>query len=1071
MAIFKCKMCGGSLEITDGATVWECEYCGTQQTLPKTNNEQTLNMLNRANHFRQQCEFDKALEVYERLLNSSDTDAEIYWQIVLCRYGIEYVDDPLTKKKIPTCHRTQFKSILEDTDYLEALSQADLQQKELYKNEAKYIDSIQKGILEISNKEEPFDVFICYKESDENGKRTPDSVLAQDLYYQLEREGFKVFFSRITLEGKLGTAYEPYIFAALNSAKVMVVVGTKLEYFNAVWVRNEWSRYLMLMQEDRSRTLIPAYKDMDPYDLPDALSMFQAQDMSKLGFMQDLIHGINKILKSESKTENISNENNNSEKIRPLLKRAFMFLEDGEWKKADECCEKILDIEPECAEAYLIKLLIDLKLKSKSELLNQRNAFDNNMHYKKAVRYADGNLKKELENYPKERTYCEAIYEYKNKNYHWASDIFKTIPEYKDSDEMAKECIYLNAVDEYNKQNFYQASDIFKTIPEYKDSDEMVKECVYAFGKLRFEKAFYTDAERAFSEIQEYKDSKKLAEQCHDKAETASKDNTLHEAAKLMNYRGKLDTEKALEKLNSIRGWKNADELIKECENRLRQTELNEKQKKKKVRIKKRIIITSVITICVIITAGIIYYIATISARRYDDAMTRWRNGEYNYAYNILSENPDYKDSAKAMKLLSVQSGQITDYDEKIKLLKELGDYKNAKNLIYEIKYDKVAELVDSKNYVEALELFSTLEDQSDPFGYINKIYQTAVNYESDRKFSQAAEIFIILDEYKDSAEHVDKIYEQACTYMKDEKYNYAAAVFMALSNYKNSMDNVDKLYEMSVKYIEDEKYTDAIPILKNLVGYKEAQNKLDDIHSKASELMKDKKYDAAAKIYEKLGNLYDDCKDNIAKIDELKLQDKYDKAVKLADDGDYDEAIEAFTDLGDYKDSKSQIKEINKKIEEEKNADTYEMNGTTAWVKIDNGYLNVRKTASSDSESIGKLYNGDKVIIQATSSNGKWYKISSGSITGYCSVDYISLTDFQQSIFSDAQFNYIKEQLGVPTNLNVQFQCDDIYYWDAAGVYVSFVYIIYQNEVIAGADVDTTTAEVVRNIYMYGAI
>ena len=40
------------------------------------------------------------------------------------RCGIEYVDDPLTKKKIATCHRTQFKSILDDPDYETALAHA-----------------------------------------------------------------------------------------------------------------------------------------------------------------------------------------------------------------------------------------------------------------------------------------------------------------------------------------------------------------------------------------------------------------------------------------------------------------------------------------------------------------------------------------------------------------------------------------------------------------------------------------------------------------------------------------------------------------------------------------------------------------------------------------------------------------------------------------------------------------------------------------------------------------------------------------------------------------------------------
>ena len=35
MALLKCKMCGGSLEVAAGETIIECEYCGTQQTLPK----------------------------------------------------------------------------------------------------------------------------------------------------------------------------------------------------------------------------------------------------------------------------------------------------------------------------------------------------------------------------------------------------------------------------------------------------------------------------------------------------------------------------------------------------------------------------------------------------------------------------------------------------------------------------------------------------------------------------------------------------------------------------------------------------------------------------------------------------------------------------------------------------------------------------------------------------------------------------------------------------------------------------------------------------------------------------
>ena len=196
MSIFKCKMCGGALEIKNNETVAICEYCGTQQTLPRLDDDKKANLYDRANHFRRNNDFDKAMSIYEQILNEDNTDAEAYWSLVLCRYGIEYVEDPATHKRIPTVNRAQFTSIYMDEDYKSALQYADGYQKTIYEEEAKAIDEIQKGILEISSKEEPFDVFICYKETDASGRRTQDSVLANDLYHQLTQEGFKVFFSR-----------------------------------------------------------------------------------------------------------------------------------------------------------------------------------------------------------------------------------------------------------------------------------------------------------------------------------------------------------------------------------------------------------------------------------------------------------------------------------------------------------------------------------------------------------------------------------------------------------------------------------------------------------------------------------------------------------------------------------------------------------------------------------------------------------------------------------------------------------------------------------------------------------
>lgn len=430
MAIFKCKMCGGSLEVEKGQTICECEYCGTKQTVSATDDEIVTNLYNRANNLRIKCEFDKAQEIYEKIVAKNPNEAEAYWGIVLCKYGIEYVEDPKTYKRVPTCHRTQLESVLTDVDYISAIENADSNQRLIYEQEAKEIDKLQKDILSIAHNEKPFDVFICYKETDENGKRTVDSVLANDIYYQLTQEGLKAFYAAITLENKLGQEYEPYIFSALNSAKVMLVVGTKPENFNAVWVKNEWSRYLKLMSNDRSKTLIPCFRDMDAYDLPDEFSHLQAQDMGKIGFINDVVRGIKKLVapSKEQPSNTVVVESNNAD-IAPLLKRAFIFLEDGNWKDADEYCERVLDLDPENAQAYLILLMSELRIKKEIDLSNVNELFINRSTYKKVMLFSNTDTKKRIEKFTFTSIYNLAIKNMQSQQYATAINLFKLIDE------------------------------------------------------------------------------------------------------------------------------------------------------------------------------------------------------------------------------------------------------------------------------------------------------------------------------------------------------------------------------------------------------------------------------------------------------------------------------------------------------------------------------------------------------------------------------------------------------------------------------------------------------------------
>ena len=297
MEVFKCKICGAPLDVSAGATICKCKFCGNTLTLPKTESASAKKLFIHANDLLRQCEFDKAEGVFEKILEEEYEEAEAYWGVILCKFGIEYVKDHKSGVYLPTCHRTSYESIKADQYYKKAIQYADEERRKLYERDAKIIDDIQKNILKISENEAPYDVFICYKETDsETLKRTRDSQIANEIYFQLTEAGYKVFFAAITLEDKIGEQYEPIIFSALNSAKVMLAIGTKPEYFEAVWVKNEWSRFLKMMKTDHQKHLYPCYRDMDPYDLPAEFAHLQAQDMSKIGFINDLIHGIKKVI-------------------------------------------------------------------------------------------------------------------------------------------------------------------------------------------------------------------------------------------------------------------------------------------------------------------------------------------------------------------------------------------------------------------------------------------------------------------------------------------------------------------------------------------------------------------------------------------------------------------------------------------------------------------------------------------------------------------------------------------------------------------------------------------------------
>ena len=781
--IIKCKMCGGDIDFIPGATYGTCEYCGSTSTIPQAEDENKLNRYNRANHFRRQCEFDKAVAAYEKILEQDDTDAEAHWGAVISRFGIEYVEDPATHQRIPTCHRVQVASILTDEDYLAAVENApDEESRRIYQEEAARIAEIQKGILAISDNEKPYDVFICYKETDENGQRTRDSQWAQDVYYGLTEQGLKVFFSRITLEEKLGQQYEPYIFAALNSAKVMVVIGSRPEYFNAVWVKNEWSRYLSLMKHDHKRLLIPCYRDMDPYDLPEELSMLQSQDMSKIGFMQDLLRGVQKVMQQPTsapqgvRVETATAETN-APGVTSLLKRAALFLEDGDTASAREYYDRVLDIDPECAEAYMGKVCAETGCRKESDLGALNYCVDMRGDWQKAVRFASAGQKQKYEGYmasvrARVEEHCHEL----------AIDCACAVAVGRGSRakmDDALKAYRANCLTEGSESTDYSAEEnaswhlagyqsIRNTLAQMaadnapRDVTEgMLKVAAAMFGQIKGEEAraqqclalaeqarqkvIYEKASarraaigmpdlmdaadlealaKQFGQIPGYKDAKQQAEQCLQDAET-TRENAYNDAVEAMQEAEKgnfsFRWEKAIRMLarEGLNGYRDVEELRKQAEQRYEECRnAEEKERKAKERKNKRLTVAFVLVVLIACVVGWFVVTRVIPNNKYQRAVALRENGQYDEAIAVFAELGDYSDAAQQLSETRYQQATnlraFGKYDEAIALFAELGNYYDAAAQVTETKYQKATNLNAFGKYDEAYAIYVTLTGYKD---------------------------------------------------------------------------------------------------------------------------------------------------------------------------------------------------------------------------------------------------------------------------------------------------------------------------------------------------------------------
>ena len=315
-----------------------------------------------------------------------------------------------------------------------------------------------------------------------------------------------------------------------------------------------------------------------------------------------------------------------------LLERAFMFLEDGDWAKADIYCESVLDQEPKCAEAYLGKLMAEVKVRKKADLSKAKEPLDQTDNYSKVMRFADESLRESLskakELQHNEQRYTEAV------------------------------ACMAAASDE---DAYRSASQKFLLLGSYKDSSSRREQCIQRADRIIADR-------RQREEIKRKEDIYSRAEKC----------------MRLGTVEG---CNSAIRLYESIPGFRSSAAQISECRRKIEEIKAKEAarqvavEKAKKKAKKIAIIATPIVCVCIVFV--IVLTTVIIPKQKCNKALDMIESGDYEAGYAILKELGENG---------AIQSNR---YDRAIKLA-DSGDYQTAYALLNGLSYKDSAEKIQS---------------------------------------------------------------------------------------------------------------------------------------------------------------------------------------------------------------------------------------------------------------------------------------------------------------------------------------------------------------------------------------
>lgn len=356
-----CRICGEPLQPENDMGVCECENCGSRQTFPVNFSDEQLDIFNNARRLRQKTDFEGAERLLSKLSSECPDEPENYWELLLCRCGIVYEDSEGSPVKIPVCHRASLNAVGEDLNFLTAIAYAADEQKDVYCREAAAIDILRSEFAERVGNGERYDVFMCSADSEKG------STIASEIYEQLCKEGFSVFFAQRTVGDVRGKTAEIYINAAISSAETLIVVSSGADDFAEKHLKSLWSRGVSALHKDSRKLLITCISNVADGDIPHELAGYPVRDINRIGAVSEIIRLIRR------KDSNDGGESCGSASARTtpekLIRRMNIFLADEDFEAAEEYCGIILDASPMCWQAHWGRFLAFNGCRNNGDLL------------------------------------------------------------------------------------------------------------------------------------------------------------------------------------------------------------------------------------------------------------------------------------------------------------------------------------------------------------------------------------------------------------------------------------------------------------------------------------------------------------------------------------------------------------------------------------------------------------------------------------------------------------------------------------------------------------------------------